>query len=406
MKGKSKLLFLFSLFLLITSCAKSKDNYIREYERHINEVKVNHNNYNERDWAKSDRHINHLHTVIGRYEKRLTAEDKERIAKAFSIYRSYRSGIDCPFIETKIADNQEKEKNENSAVDSTDAGAEALKRLTEQQEQIASELEALRKKITEEFKEKNNSSQVNEKQKTDKEFLIDKLQNELLQKILNEKKEGRRKISGRIKVLIFPANFKNNIFRMNYNDLTEPINKAVKIIISQAKKYNQYISIDWEFMGSSNGSFVSLDNYIDGLNEYTYYQNMFSNYDYLVTVYAVDKQDRSYCGLSGSLGRSNANTVIWFKDIYHHSAGTLAHEIFHTFGAEDLYYEEGVVPKEVEANFKKLLGNSIMITSNDSAELDPINAWLMGWNDKPELWYAWFVDRRNNTGDGLNLVDK
>jgi len=47
-----------------------------------------------------------------------------------------------------------------------------------------------------------------------------------------------------------------------------------------------------------------------------------------------------------------------------------------------------------------------MITSNESAELDPINAWLIGWNKKPEPWYAWFVDRRDNTGDGLNLVDK
>lgn len=402
MKEKSKLLFLFSLFLLLISCTKSKDGYIKEYERHINEVKANHNNYSERDWVKSDRHIAHLHTAISRYKKRLTEEDKERIAKAFAVYKSYRSNIDCPFIETEIADNQEKE---NSAVDSTDTENEALKRLTEQQEQIASELEALRKKITEEFKEKNGSPQVNEKQKTEKESLIDKLQDELLQKIINEKKQGRREISGRIKLLVFPANFKNNMFRMDYNTLAEPINKAIKIILSQAKKYNRYISIDWEFMGSSDGSFVSIDNYTEGLNQYAYYQNMFSDYDYLVTVYAVDKQDRSYCGLIGSLGRSDANAVIWFKDIYYHSAGTLAHEIFHTFGAEDLYYEEGVVPKEVEANFKKLLGNSIMITSNESAELDPINAWLIGWNKKPEPWYAWFVDRRDNTGDGLNLVD-
>jgi len=54
------------------------------------------------------------------------------------------------------------------------------------------------------------------------------------------------------------------------------------------------------------------------------------------------------------------------------------------------------VPKEVEDNFVKLIGDSIMIHSDEGNTLDPINAWLIGWNKNPELWYTWFVDRRKS----------
>jgi len=63
------------------------------------------------------------------------------------------------------------------------------------------------------------------------------------------------------------------------------------------------------------------------------------------------------------------------------------------------------VPQEVELNFKTLLGNSIMITSQGASNLDPINAWLMGWNKKPEPWFAWFINRRDSSVDiGLNTA--
>ena len=96
------------------------------------------------------------------------------------------------------------------------------------------------------------------------------------------------------------------------------------------------------------------------------------------------------------MGNTTANAIIWYKDWETHDAGTLAHELFHTMGADDLYYEEGIVPKEVEDNFVKLIGNSIMINSEETNGLDPINAWLIGWNKNPEPWYTWFVDRRES----------
>jgi len=152
---------------------------------------------------------------------------------------------------------------------------------------------------------------------------------------------------------------------------------------------NQNISIDWEY---AKGSYLTLKESSDGLDLYSRYAGD-STYNYTVVVFAIDKKDRSHCWR-----RSNvANAIFWFKDNNGHSSGTLAHETFHAFGAEDLYYEKGVVPIEVEQNFKKLLGDSIMITSNSNSPLDPINAWLIGWNKKPEPWFAWFFDKRNTS---------
>jgi hypothetical protein len=43
-----------------------------------------------------------------------------------------------------------------------------------------------------------------------------------------------------------------------------------------------------------------------------------------------------------------------------------------------------------------------MIDNHRYTGLDPINAWLIGWNKNPEPWYAWFIDRRD-TSIGLRF---
>lgn len=253
------------------------------------------------------------------------------------------------------------------------------------------QLEQLRKQIE---NEQNASTAAHSREKTEQERLIASMQNDLLMDMLKTKKQGWRDVSGAVKILVFPADYKGHRFRMDYAKLNGIIQKAVDIILAQARRYNQPLSIDWEFMTNPDGSYISLSSSAEGLNRYAHYKNLFSRYDQVSVVYAVDMTGRSYCSYRGTLGRSEANAVVWFSDGYNHSAGTLAHELFHTFGADDLYYEEGVVPKEVESNFKKLLGDSIMLTSHDSSGLDPVNAWLIGWNKHPEPWYAWFIDRR------------
>lgn len=411
-------LFLYGCLILF-SCSKSKMELVHEYERYIAGVEAQHSRYSKRDWITADKRIAYFHTMLKRYERDLSQEEKKRIHAAFAVYHSYRNGIAYPFDETEIAvteseptdehqritepeqterdehaaDPQNETEHEYTSVDETDDRVTELERITRQQEQISLQLEQLRKQL-EDSRNTPVSSQTTDREKTEQERLIDAMQNDLLMGILKTKKQGWRDVSGAVKILVFPAHYKGHRFTMDYTDLSGIIQNAVNIILSQARRYNQQLSIDWEFMTNSDGSYASLSGPADGLNRYAQCKSLFSGYDQVSVVYAVDMAGRSYCSYRGTLGRSEANAVLWFKDSYEHSAGTLAHELFHTFGADDLYYEEGVVPQEVEANFKKLLGDSIMLTSSGSSGLDPINAWLIGWNKKPEPWYAWFIDRR------------
>jgi len=290
--------------------------------------------------------------------------------------------------------------NPNNSEDSIiDKRIEELKRITEQQEQIAEQLELIKQQIEDEKNKNNSNVQNTTKQQTQKEELIENLQNDLLMKILAEKKEGRIDITGNIKILVFPTNYKGNKFREELDNLTPIIQESINIISQQAKKYNQNIFIEWEYKTLNNGSYLTINNYSEALKQYNQIRNMYSNFNFVIPIYAVDKMERSYFTFTGKLGRSEENAIIWFRDDNRFLSGTLAHEIFHAFGAEDLYYEKGVVPPEVENNFKILLGNSIMINSQSTSGLDPINAWLIGWNKKPEPWYAWFIDKRDKSVD-------
>ena len=273
---------------------------------------------------------------------------------------------------------------------SLDNRIDALKKITEYQEQIAFELEQIKKQIEEEERKQIEAGYITSSQKTEQERLIEKLNNELLLEILNEKRHGMKDITGRIKIVVLPVNYKGNRFKTDLDKLAIPVQEGISIILNQAKKYNQNITMDWSYSKDANGSYVSLGNSLEGLNLYPRYGHD-PKYSFTVLVFAIDRMERSYC----SRRSDGSHAIMWFKDRNGHSSGTLAHEIFHAFGAEDLYYEKGVVPQDVERNFKLLLGNSIMITSQGSSGLDPINSWLIGWNKKPEPWYAWFVDKRN-----------
>jgi hypothetical protein len=67
----------------------------------------------------------------------------------------------------------------------------------------------------------------------------------------------------------------------------------------------------------------------------------------------------------------------------------IAHEILHLFGAWDLY-ETAHQTKLNETVAKETFPDSVMCrVAHDinSLEVDPLTAWLIGWNDKPEPWF-------------------
>jgi hypothetical protein len=67
----------------------------------------------------------------------------------------------------------------------------------------------------------------------------------------------------------------------------------------------------------------------------------------------------------------------------------IAHEILHLFGAWDLY-ETPHQTKLNETVAKESFPDSVMgrVAHNiNSLKIDPLTAWLIGWNNKPEPWF-------------------
>ena len=58
------LLLLIYLFVTVYSCAGSKENYLNRYERFIGKMREKHENYNERDWKKTDIQLRRLGNSI------------------------------------------------------------------------------------------------------------------------------------------------------------------------------------------------------------------------------------------------------------------------------------------------------------------------------------------------------
>ena len=70
----------------------------------------------------------------------------------------------------------------------------------------------------------------------------------------------------------------------------------------------------------------------------------------------------------------------------------IAHEILHLFGAWDLY-ENFMQSKAIEELALYLFPNSIMLRISQNINeliIDPVTAWLIGWNKNPEAWYDAF----------------
>ena len=70
----------------------------------------------------------------------------------------------------------------------------------------------------------------------------------------------------------------------------------------------------------------------------------------------------------------------------------IAHEILHLFGAWDLY-ENFMQSKAIEELALYLFPNSIMLRISQNINeliIDPVTAWLIGWNKNPESWYDIF----------------
>ena len=83
-----------------------------------------------------------------------------------------------------------------------------------------------------------------------------------------------------------------------------------------------------------------------------------------------------------------------YQDGRHICAASIAHEICHLFGAEDLY-ETFRQTKENELIAREKYPNDIMLRTSFTIEeltIDEMTAWFIGLSDKEESWYRDFID--------------
>lgn len=83
-------------------------------------------------------------------------------------------------------------------------------------------------------------------------------------------------------------------------------------------------------------------------------------------LFLINKKDRSYA-------RQNVLNQTEYSVMYRPSPSTVAHELYHLFGAEDYYY-----PESVRQTANEMLPQSIM---NSGTEVDALTAYLIGWTD-------------------------
>lgn len=399
-------LFLVYGCLLLCSCSKSKEECIYEYQDFVNSVRENHNSYSQKDWVQADLEMDYYHEIIKRYEHELSQEERNAIIRAFKIYHSYRNTIGNPL--TVLQDDTTEPPpppTDSDNVVETKAEEELKKifdeKLQKMQEETASRLEQMEKRLTD-----TERKQALRTQKTERERIEKAAADDALIRLLKEKQRKWRVISGNMMVVIIPTNLDEVWFHMNIQELSPVIESAVHIVHTQAKRYNWNLSITWFFR---KDSIVSFRMQKEGLNEYDSYKKFSTyngvNYNHIATVYVVDKEGRSVCWRNKELGESDKNAIFWFKDEDggRHFDSTLAHELFHTLGADDLYYEEGKMTEAYKKDYKKycdiLIGDSIMRNSERTLNIDPFSAWRMGWKKNPEPWYYFFLTSRNPHSD-------
>ena len=396
-------LFLVYGCLLLCSCSKSKEECIYEYQDFVSSVRENHNSYSQKDWVQADLEMDYYHEIIKRYEHELSQEERNAIIRAFEIYHSYRNTVGSPLTvlqdDTTIPPSPPTD-SDNVVDDKADEErAKREEKLQKKLDETSSRLEQIEKRLTD-----TERKQALQTQKTERERIEKAAADDALIHLLKEKQREWRVVSGNMMVVIIPTNLGENLFHMNVQELSPIIDSAVNIIHTQAKRYNWSLSITWFFR---KGAVVSLRMQTEGLNEYNSYKKFSTysgiNYNHIATVYVVDKEGRSVCWRRGELGKNETNAIFWFKDGAQHTDGTLAHELFHTLGADDLYYEEGKMTETYKKDYKKycdiLIGDSIMRYSDRTLNIDPFSAWRMGWKKNPEPWYYFFLTSRNPHSD-------
>ena len=132
-----------------------------------------------------------------------------------------------------------------------------------------------------------------------------------------------------------------------------------------------------------------------------YYEKSY-NKDYMPLLFFFNKDGRCYCYQSELTPKYEGfvNEFAVYYPSTMSSDRSIAHELFHLFGAQDYYY-----PATVKEAAQKYFPDSVMLLGD--GEIDDLTAYLIGWTDTPsETAKAFMYDVRYVTQDDADNADK
>ena len=86
-----KKLVLMALVIFTLSACQSKDSYVKDFGKFVDEVELSAANYDEKDWEKADKKLERFSTdLYKKYEEELSSDEKGEIIKLQATYAGVR----------------------------------------------------------------------------------------------------------------------------------------------------------------------------------------------------------------------------------------------------------------------------------------------------------------------------
>ena len=136
----------------------------------------------------------------------------------------------------------------------------------------------------------------------------------------------------------------------------------------------------------------------DSWEMYRFVRTFAAHYDQYLSLILCNMKGRSFsCPVSKELYTFNRKAFFFESSVIYRyedvdplqktTSASIAHETLHLFGATDLYaHDDSSKERQIEQTYRRLYPNSIMLGAPfgiQQTEVDELNAWLVGWRNKP-----------------------
>ena len=246
-----------------------------------------------------------------------------------------------------------------------------------------------------------------------------------------------KKLQGNVLVYAIWVDTKSSRGWTNYdiNTATDSINRAINWIKDQAVKNNVNLNLCFDYLSTDTGRTVehNLPGTVskvlaaeEGIEQLEKWGNRVVNKVYsdfkdkerlvaklrdqynvesVVLLYMLNNYYKDDCSISLN---TMSNDYVEFAVTSFKEPALLAHEIFHIFGAADLYYHHYSTTKKDKTELKKLFPKDIMASPREyikDLEIDDITKYLIGWTEYIDpKYFQYFKEQKSDVRKGRDVV--